>query len=126
MNAIIDKLKELAEIPTPLIITHNQRKHVRIPYNLRFRNAGESWFNYCERLWVGCWKENGDDMIELTLHLGIYAEIEFMQEIKAKQNIAVNFLIALGDNPDRAKNTAKHLEKTLYGISVVFDLPEWI
>jgi hypothetical protein len=121
----IEKMRELCEVPTPLIITHDQPyRTVRISTPLRIRKLGESWYAYCERLWIGCWKENGDDNIKLTLHLGILAKAEFMQEISNNYQYAKAFITRVDGTNAYAEQFAENLKTELFGIKVAFDLPE--
>jgi hypothetical protein len=108
---------------------------VRISEELRFKKVGESWKDYCERLWIGCWEQNGTDTIKLTLHLGELAEAEFRREklaqAKFRRELNLNYEVVkalmtrVDGNSDGAEKFAEGLKDTLFGIKVAFDLVEF-
>ena len=122
MSAEIYSFKKHAKVErTKILITHDQPAgRVRIPDALTWKKSDESWKDFCGKLWMGAYENNGTDMIKLTVHLKLSESDRFMYELNQWASYAMMF-----DAGALYEEVNRRLEKVeLHGVLFKFDLPE--
>lgn len=105
----------------PVMVTHDQPPgRVRISPGLLFKRGDETWMNFCSKLWIGVYEENGTDRIKLTVHLKLSECDRMMLELKQWAFYASR--IDQGALIEVVQERVNNLE--LHGIRFAFDLPE--
>jgi len=108
----------------PVFVTHDKAPgSVHISKGLQFKAVDESWLDYCRRLWIGTWEENGTDMIKLTVHLKLSESHRMMNELNRWYGMVQLLNKAEGGiMTDLIEERMGNLE--IHGVRFKFDAPE--
>lgn len=123
MSAEVYEFSRAAKVHRrPLLITFNSEKHrcLTIPDALRYIEAGETWMEYSNRLWLGVYYATGDDTFEMTVHLKLSESHRLIHELKQWA-----FYASRIDGGALIEPVAEEIKKLrLHGVRFAFDVPE--